>query len=266
VANALVRLRTDGRTTVLVGTSEIGQGARTVFSQIVSDVLSVDMDDVSVLGADTSVVPYDRSTGASRSTTLVGLAVQRACEDVVAQLTRVAARRWPEAACVRERDGRYVGVTASGEECGDASLQEVLAMLGASGDAVIGRGRVGLEGDPAGFPVFWEACAAAATVALDDATGTVSVLDVATSPDVGRALNPLLVAVQDAGCTLQALGQTLYEELEFSPQGELVTPSLVQYFVPTFEEAPDRASCNPVAGPQDGTTGWPCRWQPRASP
>ena len=65
-----------------VSSTEVGQGARTVFGQIVAEELALPLEQVRVLGGDTRVTPYDRSTGASRSTTIAGLAVQRAAADI----------------------------------------------------------------------------------------------------------------------------------------------------------------------------------------
>ena len=77
VSMATVRMGPDGSVTVLVGTTELGQGARTVMAQIAAGVLKAPMNKVVVRGTDTRYTPYDRSTGASRSTTVAGLAVQR---------------------------------------------------------------------------------------------------------------------------------------------------------------------------------------------
>src|SRR5207247_7573429 len=90
VSSAVCRLEADGRVVVLVGTTEMGQGPRTAFAQIAAEEIGVEPDQVTVRGADTRFTPYDRSTGASRSTTIAGLAVQRAAADVRAQLDRVA--------------------------------------------------------------------------------------------------------------------------------------------------------------------------------
>ena len=90
VSSAICRLEADGRVVVLVGTTEMGQGPRTAFAQIAAEELRMDPDLVTVRGADTRFTPYDRSTGASRSTTIAGLAVQRAATDIRAQLERIA--------------------------------------------------------------------------------------------------------------------------------------------------------------------------------
>jgi CO/xanthine dehydrogenase Mo-binding subunit len=245
-ANALARIRSDGRVKVLVGSTEIGQGARTVFAQIAAEVLEVPVESIEVPGADTSTTPFDRSTGASRSTTLVGLAVERAARDVVAQLSGLAVRLLPTGT----GEVTYAGRTFSRDGEG-VSFDEVVALLGPNGDEIVGRGRVGIGEDSTSFPVYWEVCAAGAVVSVDEATGKVTVLHTVGVPDVGRAINPRLVAVQDSGCTIQALGHTLLEELEFGDDGELLTPSLVQYRVPTTDDIPHRMDCELVEN-QDG--------------
>ena len=75
---------------MLVGSTEMGQGQRTAFAQIAAEVLARG-GRVRCIGTDTRFTPYDRSTGASRSTTLAGLAVQRAAQQVRADLLDIAA-------------------------------------------------------------------------------------------------------------------------------------------------------------------------------
>src|SRR6185312_7663876 len=87
---AICRLEADGRVVVLVSTTEMGHGPRTAFAQIAAEEIGVDPEQVTVRGADTRFSPYDRSTGASRSTTIAGLAVQRAAADIRAQLESIA--------------------------------------------------------------------------------------------------------------------------------------------------------------------------------
>jgi CO/xanthine dehydrogenase Mo-binding subunit/aerobic-type carbon monoxide dehydrogenase small subunit (CoxS/CutS family) len=86
VSAAMVRREADGLVRVFAGSTEMGQGVRTVLSQIVADELDLPLSAIRLEGADTSVTPYDSSTGSSRSTTLMGLAVQRAAADLKRQL------------------------------------------------------------------------------------------------------------------------------------------------------------------------------------
>jgi CO/xanthine dehydrogenase Mo-binding subunit len=236
VSRASVRLAADGAVEVNVGTTEVGQGARTVMAQIAAQELSIDTGRVVVRGTDTAFTPYDRSTGASRSTTLAGLAVQRAAADVRRQLLETAGEvldTQPADLVVRE------GAVFDGErELDYAAL--VAARFGFAGGEVIGAGEVRPEqgsGSYAEGPVFWEVCVAAAEVEVERETGEVRVRRVATCADVGKAINPQLVSRQDEGGAVQGLGNALFEEMVFS-DGVLVNDTLLDYRVPRVRDLP----------------------------
>jgi CO/xanthine dehydrogenase Mo-binding subunit len=223
VSSAICRLEADGRVVVLVGTTEVGQGPRTAFAQIAAEEIGVETERVTVRGADTRFTPYDRSTGASRSTTVAGLAVQRAAADIRAQLDRIA-------------------------EASDIEPSDHLALMrehfGFAGGELIGRGEVAPQGTGsyAEGPVFWEVCVGAAEVEVDPETGLVRVRRTATAADVGRAINPQLIERQDEGATLQGLGNALFEEMAYE-DGLLLNDTLLDYRVPTFRDLPGAMTC-----------------------
>jgi CO/xanthine dehydrogenase Mo-binding subunit len=97
VSSAVVRLEADGEAVVQVGSTEMGQGQRTAFAQIAAETLAMPAERVRCLGTDTQFTPYDRSTGASRSTTLAGMAVHRAALEVRSDLEHIALAIWPDA-------------------------------------------------------------------------------------------------------------------------------------------------------------------------
>jgi CO/xanthine dehydrogenase Mo-binding subunit len=223
VSSAVVRMEADGHVVVLVGTTEVGQGARTVHAQIAAEELGVPAERVTVRGTDTQFTPYDRSTGASRSTTLAGLAVKRAAEQVRARLVEIA-----------------------GGEAPDPNEYPMLLRrhFGLAGGELIGRGEVAPEGSGsyAEGPVFWEVCVGAAEVEIDEDTGRVRVVKTATVADVGKAINPLLVERQDEGGTMQGIGNAILEELVYE-DGYLLTQTLLDYRVPTVEDLPEEMTC-----------------------
>jgi CO/xanthine dehydrogenase Mo-binding subunit len=237
VSTAVVRLQADGTAVLLASSTELGQGVRTALTQIAAEELALPLEAVRIVGPDTAVTPYDRSTGASRSTTLAGLAVQRAARDVAAQLRDIAARVWglPHEALTL-RDG------AVWHETERLSYPDLLRRhFGMAGGELIGRGEVRPErgtGSYAEGPVFWEVCAGAAEVAVDPETGQIRVRRLVSIADVGKAINPLLVEVQDEGGMLQGLGNALCEEMLFQ-DGQLVNASLLEYHVPTTADLPD---------------------------
>ena len=238
VSMATVRMGPDGSVTVLVGTTELGQGARTVMAQIAAGVLGSPVDKVVVRGTDTRYTPYDRSTGASRSTTVAGLAVQRAAQNVLDALLETAAARLeappqlltPAGGAIQDQGGRSM-----------THAELVRARFGFDGGELIGHGRVQPEGGSGSYaegPVFWEVCVAGAEVEVDTETGVVTVLRTSTVADVGRAINPQLVARQDEGATLQGIGNALFEEMHFAPDGMLLNDTLLSYRIPAFRDIP----------------------------
>ena len=246
VSMATVRMGPDGSVTVLVGTTELGQGARTVMAQIAAGVLGAPMTKVVVRGTDTRYTPYDRSTGASRSTTVAGLAVQRAAQDVLDALLETAAARLeappqlltPVEGGIQDASGR-----------GMTHQELVRARFGFDGGELIGHGRVQPEGGSGSYaegPVFWEVCVAGAEVEVDLETGVVTVLRTSTVADVGKAINPQLVARQDEGATLQGIGNALFEEMHFAPDGMLLNDTLLSYRIPAFRDIPAAMKCSIV--------------------
>ena len=222
VSSATVRLEADGNVAVLVGTTEKGQGARTVMAQIAAEVLRLPVERVRMQGTDTRYTPYDRSTGASRSTTLAGLAVQRAAQDVYDQLADIA----------------------GGEPDPDGYPALMRRRFGFAGGELIGHGEVAPTGTGsyAEGPVFWEVCCGATEIRVDPETGQIEVARTATCADVGRAINPQLVERQDEGATLQGIGNGLFEEMVFD-RGVLANDTLLDYRIPTFEDVPGEMTC-----------------------
>jgi CO/xanthine dehydrogenase Mo-binding subunit len=250
VSTAIVRLEADGHATLLVSSTEVGQGARTVFSQVVAEELALPLDRVRVLGGDTQVTPYDRSTGASRSTTLAGLAVQRAAADIRNQLLAIASRVFglPEEAL----SVRAAAVWHEAESLPYPDL--VKAHFGMVGGELIGHGEVRPEkgsGSYAEGPVFWEVCMGGAEVAVDPETGRVAVRKAVSVADVGKALNPRLVEAQEMGGALQGIGNALHEEMLFDDTGTLLNATLYEYHVPTIADMPDTFISNIVEN-EDG--------------
>src|SRR5262245_46091766 len=136
VASALVRMHADGSVTLLAGTVEMGQGARTVLSQIVAEELTLPLTWVRLAQPESGTSPYDQATSSSRSTTLVGLALQAAARDLRQQLLELAAEQLQtHLAHLTLREG---GVEGPG---GRLSYAEIIAdHFGLPGGELIGRG------------------------------------------------------------------------------------------------------------------------------
>ena len=116
MTSAAVRVHADGSVTILTGSTELGQGSHTVLPQIAAEELGVPFDKVRVVSSDTAITPYDRSTGASRTTTLMGTRGFEASREAIAQMRSMAA----QLLTVKEEE---IKVVAGGVRCGEAQLE-----------------------------------------------------------------------------------------------------------------------------------------------
>ena len=86
----------DGTVRVLAGSTEMGQGTNTIFSQIAADALGLDCDQIKIIQPDTAQVPNSGPTVASRTAMIVGKLVESAALALKKTLLDSGAlnRRW----------------------------------------------------------------------------------------------------------------------------------------------------------------------------
>jgi CO/xanthine dehydrogenase Mo-binding subunit len=233
VTTAAVKLHGDGSVTVLTGSTELGQGSHTVLAQIAAEEFGVPFDSVQVQASDTGVTPFERSTGASRTTTLMGRAVMEACRDAISQLCAIAA---DELGVSRTE----IETERGGLRAGDRAMtwaDLLTAYFGLPDCEILGRAYLRKAGDLAELPPFWELGCSGVEIAVDEETGAIELVRLATVGDVGLAINPAMAEGQDLGAAVMGLGTGLFEELVYDGQ-QLATPSLIEYRVPRFTDVP----------------------------
>jgi CO/xanthine dehydrogenase Mo-binding subunit len=233
ITTAVVRVQPDGSVTVMAGSTEIGQGSATVLPQIAAAEMGVPLERVRLVQSDTGAVAYDRSTGASRTTTLMGLAIMRAAADARRQLVE-----WAGEVLAAEDD--IVEEEAGGVQVGGTSYDwgaVVRAWFGGASGEVVGRGYLRRHGETQEMPPFWEIGCVGAEVSVDEATGVITVHRLVTVGDVGCAINPQLAESQDVGAAIMGLGMATREELIYQ-DGNLVNGSLYDYRVPRTTDLP----------------------------
>jgi CO/xanthine dehydrogenase Mo-binding subunit len=232
-STAAVRIHSDSSVTLFTGSTELGQGSRTVLAQIVAEDLGVPLGSVNVVSGDTGVVTYERTTGASRTTTVTGRAVQEACRDARSRVRALASQ-----ALSVPLD--LVADAPGGVRVEDQGLSygEVIEKWFGAGGEVLAHGAVRRAGDFAKMPPFWEIGCTGLQLSVDAETGVVRVERLTTIGDVGFAINPALVRGQDAGAAMMGLGAALHEELVYEG-GQLANPNVVDYRVPRFSDVPD---------------------------
>jgi CO/xanthine dehydrogenase Mo-binding subunit/aerobic-type carbon monoxide dehydrogenase small subunit (CoxS/CutS family) len=246
LSNATVRLLADGSVIVYAGTSDMGQGARTIFAQLAADALGVPLDRITVVMGDTSVVPFDLQTSASRSTVFMGTAITRACADICEQVVELAVD-------LLGVDPSEVRVEAGMIHLPDG-VQTIHSFvrtgLGRWNGELIGNGRMRKptmkDHALGGTPAFYEFNCTAFEVSVDEVTGEILIHKHVVVGDVGRALNPLQVEMQDEGAAIMGLGHSMMEQIIFGRNGTIRNLGALDYRIPTTKDMPIRMDARMV--------------------
>jgi len=214
---ASLELTAEGEISILTASTEMGQGTKTIFPQLVAEALGVAYEAVAIAPQDTAFVPDSGPTVASRTAMVVGGLLIKAAQrlrEVVETATggtfAATYRDYAQAHGTLRIDQRFEPYPGVGFD--DQTYR---------GDA---------------YPAFgWAACVAAVDVDLD--TGEVHVRDVVAADDVGRVIHPVLAEGQVEGGTLQAVGYATIEEIKLR-DGRYLNDRLATYIIPTSLDAP----------------------------
>ena len=210
---ASLELTDDGRIRILTASTEMGQGTKTIFPQLVADALGVEFGEVEIAPQDTSIVPDSGPTVASRTAMVVGGLIIKAAEKLRRQ--------------VEEQTGR--GFADSYRDAGPMRVDEQFTPYpGEPFDDKTYRGDA--------YPAFGWACAVA-KVEVDLDTGEVTVRDCVSADDIGRVIHPVMAEGQVEGGTLQAIGYATIEEMKLL-DGRYLNDRLATYLIPTALDAP----------------------------
>jgi CO/xanthine dehydrogenase Mo-binding subunit len=234
-STATVHMLADGSVVFMCGTSELGQGAKTIMSQIIAEELCVSLDRVAIRPIDTAFTPFDRSTGSSRSTTVMGKAVQLAGSDARRQIVELAMEYFE---CPEDAITLHDGVAiAAGKRITYGEL--INKHFADQGGELVGTGYAhsGMAPTPAN-PLFWEIGIGAVELSVDHETGKIHVQKYVTAADAGKAIHPLQCEGQDEGAAMMGFGHTFYEAYRWEG-GQIINSSLVDYKVPTFDDVPE---------------------------
>jgi CO/xanthine dehydrogenase Mo-binding subunit len=214
---ASVELTSDARIRVLIASTEMGQGTKTIFPQLAAAELGVPIEAIEMAPQDTAIVPDSGPTVASRTAMVVGGLVIKACR----RLREVVEARTEQPFA----DSYDVDAAVSGTTRID---QQFEPYPGVEFDDETYTGDA--------YPAFgWAAAVAEVDVDLD--TGEVAVRSVVAADDVGHVIHPVLAEGQVEGGTLQAVGYATIEEMKVR-DGRYLNDRLSTYLIPTALDAP----------------------------
>ena len=231
-AHALVRMGHDGVVTVVTGAQDIGTGVTTAFAQIAAEELGLPLDRVRVEVGSTRYGVYAPVSGGSQTMPSVAPAVRSAALRPAQQAARARGDVFEVAPDdLQIVDGAFVSLDGALRE----PLVEVTGKLGKA--QLVGTGSRGPN--PDGMRVNTFGCQIA-QVAVDVATGEITVERIVAVHDIGRVIAPLQARSQVEGGVLQGLGFALMEERVIDPTtGTVVNANLEDYKLPTHADCPE---------------------------
>ena len=242
--SAIVKINMDDSVTLLHAVSEIGQGSKTVMTQIVAEVLNIRPETIYAVPADTFTTPYSWETAASKSTFFDGNAVKLAAEDAKRQLIDLASDRFgvPKEEIVL-KEGKIFPqknpelAQGYGELCFNIPYPLTVNGYGVftvkdatDPDPQTGQG----ERNSA----FWMFGGQGAEVYVDPETGEVELARMVAAHDAGTIINPMTAEGQLEGSISQGLSTALYEEMHFEDKGRLLNDSFTDYKIATSLDCP----------------------------
>ena len=183
--------------------AEVGQGTHTAIVQMVADATNVAIEQVEWDFSDTATSENSGSASASRMTFMAGNSIRGA--------VNAALMKWK-----------------NGDRPAKATYK-YLAPKTTPLDPITGYSK-------ANFAYGY--IAQAVELDVDTETGQIHILNVVSTNDVGRAINPQQVVGQTEGAIVQATGYSILENFQ-QENGNVKTPHLSTYLIPTVLDIPD---------------------------
>jgi CO/xanthine dehydrogenase Mo-binding subunit len=228
-SGAAITIAANGKVSVHLGVPDVGPGIHTVVQQIVSEVLDLPRERVSVRVEDTDRSPFDSGTGGSKSTNSVGTAAFQAVNEIKEKILALAATALGcKAEELQARNGRYI---APGHKA--MTLSDLMALAVKQNNGALTHLSVY---EPARAPITSFA-AQVAEVEVDPATGQVKVKKLTTVHDSGTVLNHLSYTGQIDGGIITGLGFALMEDNSLV-DGKMATANLGEFKMATSADVP----------------------------
>ena len=227
-----------GEVTVHTGVSPHGQGTETTFAQMTADMLGVTPEDVQVLHSDTDILPAGGGTGASRGMIAGGTSLGLVLQEAQEKLSAIAAHLLdcPQEDVVLLDRAAFSRLdpqtTVPFSRLAEAAYNEELLPPGQE-PGLDFSGTHSLDKSPYAFGAH------VAVVEVSRHTGAVKIIKYVGVHDAGKIINPMLAEGQVQGALAQGIGQALFEDMAYSPEGQPLSGSLMDYALPRADNMPD---------------------------
>ena len=232
-SEAIAKMETDGTVILNSGCADIGTGLDTICAKIVSEIMCMPMEHVTVLSGDTDAAAFDTGSYASSGTFFSGNAAVVASKGLKEEVLKEAALQLEEDK--EDLELRYPGEVYS-KKTGKVLTYADLSHTACSGS---GRGMMVYHGNFVTTASSVPYGAHFAQVAVNTRTGEIKVQKFYALQDAGTPINPELALCQMYGAALKSIGHTLYEGMILDKDGNCVNANMTDYGVPMIYEQPD---------------------------
>ncbi len=244
VSMATVGLEDDGKVSISVGASEVGQGVKTILCQIGAEVLGINMDDIKIVNEDSNETPDSGTAAASRQTYNTGNAVKLAVEAFKKRLFEAAKEELKlNAALGLEAKDKEVYLKMfpqkriSFEKIAQ-NFKDKSEKLTVTESFVAQTTEMDVDtGQGAPYWPYTFNCYGV-EVEVDTETGKVDITRAVCAQDAGRAINPSMVEGQIDGGFAMGVGYALFEDIVLK-DGRIKNNKFSKYIIPTSLDIPE---------------------------
>lgn len=242
VSKAVAELCLDGRVAIYVGATEVGQGAKTIMSQIPAEILGLSVDEILFICEDSSITPDAGTAAASRQTYNTGNAIKIAAEKLKEAILISSKEKLGlnTTIALEVKEGRVFVKSFPEKSISFRELAQLLKEnpLQREGEFTAQTTQIDTETGQ-GAP-YWPYTFSTygIEVEVDTTTGIVDIIRAVCAQDVGRAINPKLVEGQIDGGFAMGLGYALFEDLNLV-KGEVKNNRFSSYLIPTAMDIPE---------------------------
>jgi carbon-monoxide dehydrogenase large subunit len=230
-----IRVHPTGSAIARLGTKSQGQGHETTYAQIIATELGIPSDDIQIEEGDTATAPYGLGTYGSRSTPVGGAAAARAARKVKDKARKIAAAMMEVSPADLKWDtDRFV---VEGLPDQSRTIKEIALAAYQHLPEGLEQGLEAVEYyDPPNFTYPFGAYLC--VVDIDRFTGEVKIRRFYALDDCGTRINPMIIEGQVHGGLTEALAIALGQELSYDEDGNILSASFMDYYLPTAVETP----------------------------
>ncbi len=225
-----IKISRNGNIEVKIGTQSNGQGHATSYAQIVSEILEVDINEITIIQGNSLEIPNGSGTGGSRSMPVGGNALYLTSKKFLENTKECLANYLKTSSSkISYKEGFF------NFEDKQFSLSDLTQLFDVNEVLKIDANwtpKVGTYTYPNGAHIC--------ELEIDKFSGFVKILNYTVVDDFGKVINPILLEGQVHGGIAQGIGQALFEETVYDNEtGQLLNGSFMDYAIPRASDIPN---------------------------